>query len=128
MNAFRALLVLMAVSIVAYTLITGVNHGWNLFPLFLGDMVAMTWSGQFNLDFTCFLILSGLWVSWRHQFSLSGLTLGLIAIIGGIMFLAPYLLFATLQANGNMEAQFLGKKRIVELVNLSAAQQNAKSD
>ncbi len=60
MNAFRSLLVLMMVSIIAYTLIADMNHEWNLFTLFFGDMVAMTWSAQFNLDFTCFLVLSEL--------------------------------------------------------------------
>lgn len=114
MNAFRSLLVLMMVSIVVYTLITITNYGWNLFPSYLGDMVAMTWSGQFNLDFTCFLVLSGLWIAWRHQFSLGGLALGLLGIVGGIMVLAPYLLFATFQANGNMNGLLLGKKRIVQ--------------
>ncbi len=114
MNAFRSLLVLMIVSIVIYTLIASVNHGWNLFPLFFGDMVAMTWSGQFNLDFTCFLVLSGLWITWRHQFSPSGLALGLVATVGGIMVVAPYLLFATFQANGDMGVLLLGKKRVAQ--------------
>ena len=95
MNAFRTLLVLMMISLVAYTLTAGVNHGWNLFPLFFGEIAAMTWSGQFNLDFTYFLVLSGLWIAWRHQFSPVGLILGLIATVGGIIFVAPYLLFAT---------------------------------
>ncbi|MEO0348983.1 MAG: hypothetical protein AAF282_02920 [Cyanobacteria bacterium P01_A01_bin.15] len=114
MNTFRSVLVLMTVSIVAYTLITGVNHGWNLFPLFFGEIAAMTWSGQFNLDFTCFLALSGLWIAWRHQFSPDGLALGLVATVGGIVVLAPYLLFATFQANGDMNVLLLGKKRVIQ--------------
>ncbi|MEM7769251.1 MAG: hypothetical protein AAF327_01920 [Cyanobacteria bacterium P01_A01_bin.37] len=104
----------MIISIVAYTLIAGVNHGWNLFPSFFGDLAAMTWSGQFNLDFTCFLVLSGLWIAWRQQFSPIGLALGLVATVGGIMVVAPYLLFATFQANGNMDVLLLGKKRMPE--------------
>lgn len=111
MNTFRALLLFMTVSIVTYTLITVVNHGWNLFPLFFGDMVTMTWSGQFNVDFICFLILSGLWITWRHQFSPGGLALGLIATVGGIMVVAPYLLFTTFQANGDMGVLLLSEKR-----------------
>ena len=114
MNAFRSLLVLMTVSIVAYTLTAGVNHGWNLLPVFFGDMLAITWPGQFNLDFTCFLILSGLWISWRHEFSPSGLALGLISTVGGILVVAPYLLFATFQAKGAMDVLLLGQKRAMQ--------------
>lgn len=114
MNAFRSLLVLMIVSIIAYTLIAGVNQGWNLFSLFFGDIAAMTWSGQFNLDFTYFLVLTGLWIAWRHQFSLDGLALGLIAIFSGTIVVAPYLLFATFQANGDMDVLLLGKKRMAQ--------------
>lgn len=38
----------------------GASHAWNLFPVFFGDIAAMTWAGQFNADFTGFLLLSGL--------------------------------------------------------------------
>jgi len=31
----------------------------------------MQWPGQFNLDFMCMLLLAGLWVSWRHRFSVA---------------------------------------------------------
>ncbi|MEM6451793.1 MAG: hypothetical protein AAF703_15935 [Cyanobacteria bacterium P01_D01_bin.105] len=114
MNVFRFLLGLITVSIIAYTLLTIVNHGWNLFLIFFSDLVAMTWPGQFNFDFTCFLVLSGLWIAWRHQFSPLGLVLGLIATVGGMMFVAPYLLLATFRANGNMETLLLGEQRIIQ--------------
>jgi hypothetical protein len=39
-------------------------------------MAAMTWPGQFNFDFLCFLTLSGLWLAWRHHFSLGGACIG----------------------------------------------------
>ena len=38
--------------IVGYTSVTIAGHGWNLLPVFFGQMVAMGWPGQFNLDFT----------------------------------------------------------------------------
>lgn len=93
MKVFRILLAVMCIYIVGYTSITISNHGWNLFPVFFGDMAAMTWPGQFNLDFMSFLILSGSWVAWRNDYSRVGLALSVVAIFGGIMFLAPYLLF-----------------------------------
>lgn len=104
----------MAIGIAAYTLFTGVNYGWNLVPLFFGDIAAMTWAGQFNFDFMCLLLLLGLWVAWRHQFSPGGLALGLLGTVGGSIFLAPYLLFATFQANGDMNVLLLGQKRALQ--------------
>ena len=66
----------MIVVLFAYTGIVGIRHGWNLFAIFFGDIAAMTWPGQFNLDFTCLLMFTGLWLAWRHHFSPAGLALG----------------------------------------------------
>ncbi|MDX2033995.1 MAG: hypothetical protein SF339_25195 [Blastocatellia bacterium] len=111
MTTFRIYLVIVIICLGAYTMVVGVQHGWNLLPIFLGDIGAMTWPGQFNFDFMTFLMLSALWVSWRHQFSAGGLALGIVAFFGGMMFLAPYLLYASSQASGDMKVVFLGKAR-----------------
>jgi hypothetical protein len=55
-------------------------------------MLTYSWFGQFNLDFMFMLSLSALWVSWRHRFSATGLALGVVAFLGGILFLTVYLL------------------------------------
>lgn len=68
MRAFQVFLGVIFVALVVYTAVVGTHHGWNLLPVFFADMMAMTWPGQFNFDFMGFLLLSGLWVSWRHQF------------------------------------------------------------
>ena len=111
MGAFRTLLIVFIVAIISFTGVVISNHGWNLLPIFFGDMAAMTWPGQFNFDFFCFLILSGLWLAWRHHFSTGGIVLGVLGLFGGIMFLAPYLLIASFKANGDMKILFLGKVR-----------------
>jgi len=111
MRAFRTLLILMIAALLAYTGIVGVHHGWNLFPIFFGDIVAMTWSGQFNLDFTCLLMFTGLWLAWRHHFTPGGIALGLLGFVGGTSVLAPYLLLASYRANGDMKVLLLGKER-----------------
>ena len=111
MNAFRILLIIFIVGILGFTGIVIFNHGWNLLPIFFGDMAAMTWPGQFNFDFMCFLILSGLWLAWRHHFSFGGIVLGVLGLIGGIMVLAPYLLIESFKANGEMKILLLGKVR-----------------
>lgn len=89
-----AFLALLAV----YTEVVISNHGWNLFPAFFGDMAAMGWPGQFNLDFSGLLILSALWTAWRSAFSPAGLMLAGIAFFGGMMFLSIYLLILSFSA------------------------------
>lgn len=111
MIAFRILLALIFSAIIAYTGVTISEHGWNLLPIFFGDMAAMTWPGQFNFDFFCFLILSGLWVSWRHHFSLAGLLLGVVAIFGGALFLSAYLLVQSFRVDGRFSVLLLGPRR-----------------
>ncbi|MBM4245754.1 MAG: hypothetical protein FJ148_18440 [Deltaproteobacteria bacterium] len=95
MASFRILLAVIFVGIAGYTAVTIANHGMNLMPVFFGDMAEMAWPGQFNFDFMCMLLLSGLWVSWRHEFSPAGLALGLVAVFGGASFLSAYLLIVT---------------------------------
>jgi hypothetical protein len=102
MGALRIILIIMFACVFGYTAMVVVNHGWNLFAVFFGDMAAITWAGQFNLDFTCFLALTGLWLAWRHHFSPGGLILGVLGFLGGIMVLAPYLLYAGVKAKGDM--------------------------
>lgn len=109
MTAFRAYLVIVLVCLTGYTLIVGSIHGWNLLPVFFSDIGKMTWPGQFNLDFMAFLSLSGLWVAWRHHFSGVGIALGVLAFFGGMMFLAPYLLWASAQPAGDVRTLLLGR-------------------
>jgi hypothetical protein len=111
MNALRLFLAVIFLAVAMYTAIVIANHGWNLLPVFFGDMAAMTWPGQFNFDFMGFLLLSGLWVSWRHRFSPGGLILGLLAVFGGVLFLSLYLLIASYHGGDSAERLLLGKSR-----------------
>jgi hypothetical protein len=111
MTAFRALLILLAVILIGYTVVVITSHGMNLVPIFFADIAAMGWPGQFNLDFVFMLTLSALWVAWRHRFSLAGLALGLLALFGGSLFLTTYLLVVSLQARGDVKQMLLGKAR-----------------
>lgn len=103
MKAFRVFLVAVIATMLVYTFIVGNNHGWNLFPLFFGDIAAMNWAGQFNLDFSFFLIFTGLWIAWRNNFNPIGLGLGLFTLIGGIPFVSTYLLILSFKSNSTKE-------------------------
>ena len=113
MTQFRLFLLACLIAIALYTGVVIANHGTNLMPVFLGDVAAMAWPGQFNVDFTCFLALSALWVSWRHKFSAGGLALGVIAFLGGMLFLSIYLLVQTGRSGSNIKALLLGEARAV---------------
>ena len=108
MGIFRILLAVMITGLLVYTGIVGINHGWNLFPVFFGVMAVMDWPGHFNFDFMCLLMFSGLWLAWRHHFSPDGLVLSVLGICGGTMLLAPYLLIVSIKAKGDMKEILLG--------------------
>ena len=114
MTGFRLLLVAILIGIGAYTLQVGAVHGWNLVPAFFAAIGALGWQGQFNVDFSCFLVLSGLWVAWRNDFSLVGLVLAPIASFGGALFLSAYLLVLSIQPGTDMATILLGRKRAAE--------------
>lgn len=111
MVLFRLFLVTCLLVIIPYTAVTIANHGLDLLPVFFGDMVAMGWPGQFNLDFFCFLLLSGLWVSWRGGFKPADLALGVAAVFGGMPFLAIYLLILLARHKGDLRPVLLGAGR-----------------
>ena len=111
MKPFRLLLATIFVAILGYTAVVVQNHGLGLLAVFFGDMAVMGWPGQFNLDFMCMLLLAGLWVGWRHQFSAGGLVLGLVAVFGGALFLSAYLLFTSIRVKGDIRSLLLGEAR-----------------
>ena len=111
MTLFRCFLAALLAVIAAYTGVVVAQHGLNLLPVFFGDIGAMDWPGQFNLDFLGMLMLSALWTAWRNEFTPKGLLLGLLALLFGAPFLAIYLLVLSVQTQGNIEEMLLGKAR-----------------
>lgn len=111
MTAFRILLAVLTLALVAYTGVTIANHGVNLFPDFFGDMAEMGWPGQFNADFTTMLAMSGLWLAWRHHFTPGGIALGVLGFFGGGLVLMTYLLVQSFRFNGDMKIVLVGPQR-----------------
>jgi hypothetical protein len=111
MVAFRIYLSVVLLCLGGYTFAVGSNHGWNLLPIFFANITDMGWQGQFNADFLTFLGLSAIWVAWRHHFKGAAIALGVVAFFGGMMFLAPYLLWASAQGGGDVKVLLLGKQR-----------------
>ncbi|NJN50481.1 MAG: hypothetical protein HC809_00445 [Gammaproteobacteria bacterium] len=111
MYAFRLLMIVIFVVISGYTAVVAAEHGLGLIPIFLRDIAALGWPGQFNVDFACFLVLSATWLAWRHQFSPAGLVLAVFGFFGGALFLSAYLLYMSLREKGDITAVLLGNRR-----------------
>lgn len=93
-----------------YTAYAVKNEGWDLFTIFLSNLTQMGWNGQFNLDFSCYLLLSAIWIMWRNKFSMSSILIGVVAMILGIVFFAPYLLYLVFTEKGNLQKIVTGRE------------------
>lgn len=109
MRVFHLLLFFFFAGIIVYTVVAGLNHGWDLVSVFFGELSAFSWSGQFNFDFLCYLSLSAIWTAWREKFSGRAIFLAVIALVFGILFFAPYLLYLSVKAKGDVRVLLLGQ-------------------
>ncbi len=112
MTAFRIFLVAFVSVLLVYTLLVIANHGASLFPVFFGDMARMGWAGQFNLDFSGYLLLAGIWTAWRNGFSAPAFALSVLAVFGGMLFLSIYLLYLSYAERGDPRRMLLGAHRV----------------
>lgn len=108
MKPFSVVLMLLWLVLAVYTALVVGEHGLNLFPYFFGDMAALGWPGQFNLDFMLMLLLSAAWTAWRNGFGAAGWLLAVPAFFGGAGFLLPYLTYLAWKHDGDTAAVLLG--------------------
>ena len=106
----KAILLTQTLALLAYTYFAFQNEGANLLQIFLQNIKSLNWNGQFNLDFLCYLILSGLWIMWRNKFSVKSIVLGSLAMILGTVVFAPYLLLLLFQENGDIKKILTGNR------------------
>jgi hypothetical protein len=106
----KALLVTQTIMVLIYTYVAFQHEGANLFQIFFSNIQTFGWNGQFNLDFSCYLTLSGIWLMWRDKFSTISIVLGMVAMIMGIIVFAPYLLWLLIQENGNIKKVLIGDR------------------
>ncbi len=109
-NLFKVLLISQSVLVFVYTILAFKNDGTDLLSIFLSNIQSLNWNGQFNIDFSCYLVLSGLWIAWRNKFTTFSILFGVFASILGIMALAPYLLYLMMKENGNLKRVMIGER------------------
>lgn len=107
-TGLKLLLVTQSIVLLFYTYLAYEKDGPNLFRVFLSNINSFSWSGQFNLDFLCYLILSGLWIMWRQKFNFKSIVIGSIAMVLGIVFFAPYFLWLIRKENGDLKRILIG--------------------
>ncbi|MBD2626839.1 hypothetical protein [Trichormus variabilis] len=108
MTLLRAFLVVSTLLIFTVSIYAIVTTGINFPAVYFGDLLKLDWRAQFNTDLLIFLSLTAIWVTWREGFTPKGFLLGVVTLVGGAMFVCPYLLFATYKANGDPKELLLG--------------------
>ena len=108
--SLKVLLASMAISVSVYTIFAFQNEGGNLFQIFISNLASLKWNGQFSLDFSCYLLLSGIWIMWRNKFSVSSIIFAIFAMIIGIILFAPYLLFLLYKEKGDLKKLIIGDR------------------
>jgi hypothetical protein len=108
MQKLRIVLIAMILIVAALTVLAVARDGIDLLTPFVSPILALGWQGQFNVDFTCYLVLCGIWMAWRTGFTRGGIALGILAPPLGILFLAPYLLYLTRNTGGASRRLLLG--------------------
>lgn len=109
-NLFKTLLIVQTLGLLIYTIIAFNTEGADLFSIFMQNIISLNWSGQFNLDFLCYLTLSGVWIMWRNKFTGNSILVGIVAMVVGIIAFAPYLLWLTNKENGNLKRVLIGDR------------------
>ena len=102
MTFLRCLFIVFGIVIYLYSALVVMREGLGLFAVYFNDLFALNWSGQFNLDFALYLMLSGLWLAWRSGFSTSGIVRGLIASVCGMLYFVPQVLVLMARCRGDL--------------------------
>lgn len=104
------LLATQTIALLVYTYYAFNNQGASLLQIFFSNIASMTWNGQFNLDFLCYLMLSGLWMMWRNKFSLNSIIIGIVAMVLGIVVFAPYVIILLIREKGEIKRVLIGDR------------------
>ena len=105
------ILLLQTLIVLAYTLYVGLQEGWIFMQVAITNLTSLTWNGQFMADFSCYLILSALWIMWRDKFSVLSIVIGLMAMVLGIIVFAPYLVWLLYKEKGLISKVLMGQRK-----------------
>jgi predicted membrane protein len=107
---FKFLLAILTAGVLVYTVVAIQNDGADFLSKAIGFITSLTWMGQFTFDFSCYLVLSALWIMWRNEFSGRSILIGIAAGIMGIVVFAPYLIYLIGKEKGDLKRVLCGSK------------------
>ena len=110
MTGFRMLLVAFGAGLAVYTALVIGAHGWNFVPSYLADLSALTWPGQFDLDFTMLIALAAIWILWRNRCSWQSVVLAILLVPFVSMLRTAYLLYLSWRENGDVPRILVGDR------------------
>ncbi|MCH6199508.1 hypothetical protein MMU07_07960 [Aquiflexum sp. LQ15W] len=105
----KAILLTQTILLLGYTAFAVRNEGWGFLQIAVSNIGSLTWSGQFTLDFACYLLLSGIWIMWRGGFQSKSVFIAIVAMILGIVVFAPYMVYLLVQEKGDLKKVLLGE-------------------
>ena len=108
MTQFRILITLILLGLIGYALILITDGRFDFITPFLSTIPALTWQGHINLDFLSYLSLAGVWIAWRSGFTPAGIALGVLSMLSGMLFFAPYLLYQISRSDNDPRKLLLG--------------------
>ncbi len=106
----KGLLIIQTIGLLLYTVIAIQHDGGNFLARAQEFVVSMKWIGQFTLDFSCYLMLSALWIAWRNKFSGQSIALAIMAMTFGILVFAPYILYLLAIEKGDLKGVLIGRR------------------
>lgn len=112
MLALRAICACLVAVVAVYTLVVIGREGLDLITPFFGGVLAMTWQGQFNVDFSAYLLLSTVWFLWRNAFSAQAWVFAPLVCVGGMLVFGCYLIWLSFRVRGRMDVLLLGPSRV----------------
>ena len=108
MTQFRILITLILSCLIGYALILILDGRFDFITPFLTTIPALTWQGHINLDFLSYLVVAGVWIAWRSGFTPVGIALGVLSMMSGMLFFAPYLLYQISRSDNDPRKLLLG--------------------
>lgn len=108
--ALKVILIFQAIGLGIYTYFTMRNDGIDFLSTGLSYIQAINWSGQFTLDFLCYLLLAALWIVWRGNFSGRSIATALVVSSLGILAFAPFVLYLVTKEKGDIRRVLVGDR------------------
>ncbi|HEX8363845.1 MAG TPA: hypothetical protein VF603_01015 [Allosphingosinicella sp.] len=110
MAMLRIFLILGWIAIAAVTVAAMTSLGVGGFIETVLEDVRHPWRLQVYVDFELHLLLIGGWIAWRERPLGIGLVCAAATLVLGALFTLPYLLFATIRAEGSARRLLLGAR------------------